>query len=631
MCGIAGFLRFDGAAAAVSDLRAMAEALSHRGPDGEGFYTDAAVGLGHRRLSIIDLGGGRQPLANEDGTVWVTFNGEIYNYRELTSELEAAGHRFRTRSDSEVLVHAYEQWGDDCLVRLRGMFAFSVWDARRRRLFLARDRVGIKPLVYFQSPGLFAFASELQALRALPEFPPQIDLQALDLYLNYQYIPAPFSIYRSARKLPPAHYLVVEADGTVLGPRQYWELRFRPNYRMREGEWVERLDAELRDTVRLHLVSDVSFGAFLSGGLDSSSVVAYMSQVMNQPVKTFSIRFDSEEYDESPYARQVAGLFRTDHHEEVVRPDSIGILPRLVRHYGEPFADSSAVPTYYVSEMASRQVKMVLSGDGGDENFAGYPSYPHALGQIPPPEGIYRRLKFSVGNRLRAAGLLPPLRWPAEHWYRGMSCFPDTERERLWRPEFRGKFDGARAWFDDHFRATTNADLCSQYQHLDLLSYLPYDILTKVDVASMCHGLEVRVPLLDHKFMEFVAEIPSNLKLKRAASTAPEEATGKYLLKRNGERFFPKDFLHRRKRGFEVPIRTWFADTMRNNLEDRLLDRQGPLSDYFELEQVRKLIEEHAGGGAHHPRLWALLFLDEWLRQAGGSRVASDSYLPCRV
>lgn len=614
MCGIAGILRLDGTDANPDTTRAMSDRLRRRGPDGEGIYIDNAVGLGHRRLSIIDLEGGRQPIANEDGTVWVTCNGEIYNFAELRHQLEQKGHRFRTRSDTEVIVHAYEEWGEESVKRLRGMFAFAVWDARRGRLFLARDRVGIKPLFYLQLPGVFAFASEIQALFALAEFEPTVDLQALDLYLHFQYIPAPFSIYREVRKLPPAHSLVVSAERGANEPTRYWNLNFKPNSKLSEGEWVERLDAALSETVRSHLVSDVPFGAFLSGGVDSSMVVAYMSQALNQPVKTFSIRFDQANFDEGSYAQEVANRFHTEHHEKFVRPNALEILPALVRHYGEPFGDSSSIPTYYVAQAAAEHVKMVLSGDGGDEIFAGYSRYEHLVHTHRKPTGIYREVRYALGGAARSLGMRPPLPAPWATWYQMVAGVDDESGERLWLPDYRHLRAKTTSWFQGQCNRLQAPDLCSQFQYLDITTYLPDDILTKVDVASMYHGLEVRVPLLDHLFMELVAEIPSDLKLKRNGETNGSRMVGKYLLKKTGERFYPAAFLNRPKRGFEVPIRDWFAGELRPELETRLLNPAGRLGDFFDLNYIRSLIEEHAVRRCHTPRLWSLLFLSEWFQ-----------------
>ena len=621
MCGIAGILWLDGRPVEMGLLRRMAEAIRHRGPDGEGYVIFGSTGLAHRRLAIIDVQGGRQPLQNEDGSVTVTFNGEIYNFRSLAQQLQGLGHVFRTDSDTEVLVHAYEQWGESCVDHLRGMFAFAIWDERHKRLFLARDRLGIKPLFYLQTPNCFAFASEIQSLRTLPEFQGSLDLLALDLYLHFQYIPAPFTIFRQIRKLPPAHTLSVCGPEGARQPRRYWQVSLRARAGLSEAEWLERFDAALRETVSAHLVSDVPFGAFLSGGVDSSVVVAHMSRVLEQPVRTYSIGFQNPAFDESRYARQVAEKLGTLHHEEFVEPDAMGILPRLVRHYGEPFADSSAVPTYYVSRMASQHVKMVLSGDGGDESFAGYSAYASIAWHHRRPEHWYGCARFLAGTVLRAAGLRPALPKPDDTWYESAaSCyFGQSRRRELWRPEHQWLMNETRQWFDSQMISAPSADLCSRYQHYDLQHSLPHDMLTKVDVASMAHGLEVRVPLLDHVLVELAAEMPADLKLRRNGATDCSDGrgayVGKYILKRHGEQFFPGPWLHRRKQGFGVPVGDWFRGTKRDDIRDRLQDEGNQLNELFSHASINRLLSEHESGVDHSQRLWTLLFLAEWSEQ----------------
>jgi asparagine synthase (glutamine-hydrolysing) len=634
MCGIAGYLTSDRPALPASVLEAMTDSIRHRGPDGFGHHHDGPVSLGHRRLSIIDLSSGAQPLANEDGTVWVTFNGEIYNYRELREELIRCGHMFRTTSDTEVIVHAYEQWGRDSLSRLRGMFAFAIWDTKRKELFVARDRVGIKPLIYTQQAGLFAFSSELSALQSLPECRWTLDLDALDIYLHFQFIPAPYTIYQEARKLPPAHYLVVKNDGRIDGPHRYWQLELEPDHKTSENEWIERLDSLIRETVRLHLNSDVPFGAFLSGGIDSSTVVAYMSELLSQPVRTFTIGYEDAAYDERNEAEFVAKKCGTQHHLEIVKPDAVTVLPELVRHYGEPFADSSAIPTWYVSRMAASHVKMVLSGDGGDESFAGYSSYPHIEWAHRKPTSAADRTKFLVGSILRRVGLKPALPTPADTWFNSTTYFTESNRRKLWRESYRPWVSSSRRWFERELSTAPNHDLTTRFQHFDLHNYLPFDNLNKVDIASMCHGLEVRVPLLDHVLLEAVAKIPPELKLfpiesvrtvQKANGSHPlESITRKYLLKRNSERFFPKEFLQRKKKGFEVPIRPWFRDAT-GELQARLRQPTERFRDLFETGFVGDLLQEHVGGKDHAWRLWSLLFLDEWLRQNPGVGLPSTS------
>lgn len=639
MCGITGILRTDGRPVGESDVRQMSLSLAHRGPDGEGLYVDGSLGLGHRRLAIIDLDGGRQPLSNEDETVWITFNGEIYNYRDLRQTLELTHHRFHTASDTEVIVHAYEQWGDRCVERLRGMFAFAIWDARKRRLLLARDRIGIKPLYYLIQPGLVAFASEMRAFHALKEFAPTLDLQAIDLYLHYQYIPAPYSIYREVRKLPPAHYLQVDRDGRIAGPTRYWDLHFQPDRALDESQWLERIDAALEETVSTHLVSDVPFGAFLSGGIDSSTVLAYMSRVLRDPVKAFTIGHQFDSYDERPWAREAAEVCGADYREEVVEPDALKLLPTLVQHYGEPFADSSAIPTFLVSRFARREVKMVLSGDGGDEMFAGYHAYLAILREYRRPETLYRRVRHRLANAARGCGLWPRLPSPADRKYDRTCVLEPALRRRLWKPDLGSLVDGTRSQFDERYRQSPRGELLSRLQYFDVMNYIPFDNLTKVDIASMYHGLEVRVPLLDHVFLETAAQLPSELKLhpengpgngRHSKLDWGQPMIGKYLLKKNAERFFSHEFVHRGKRGFEVPVRRWFAGPYREELRGRVLDQTGPLSDLFETACLTELLDRATESRPDAWKAWSLLVLAEWFQQqraTGGNRKA-ESWKP---
>ena len=595
----------------------MSDALGSRGPDGSGLRVFQHVVLAHRRLAIIDLETGAQPIANEDGSIWTVFNGEIYNFVDLRVQLESLGHRFRTRSDTEVLVHAYEEWGDSCISRLRGMFAFALWDETRQRLLLARDRVGIKPLLYAFHSGCLYFASELQAFRPLARHW-RMSLQSVDLYLQFQYIPAPFTIFEEAHKLPPAHFMVVRSDGRVLGPRPYWQLAFRPDRSVPEEEWLERLDDAIRDAVRAHLVSDVPFGAFLSGGLDSSMVVAHMCQVLGRRVKTFSIGFDDPEFDERPHARAVAELLGTDHHDELLTHDELAILPALVDHYGEPFGDSSALPTYRVSRLAARHVKMVLSGDGGDESFAGYPSYEWLLDvqakQI--PLGPCRRLRHRLANLARGLGWwkrpIPRSHGPRELWFDATACFGEADRLRLWLPPYRGLVATTRDWFELAFERARAADLCSHLQKYDIQNYLPFDILTKVDIASMCHGLEVRVPLLDHLLLELAAQVPWDLKLRRPDGM-DRSTVRKYVLKRTAEKHLPTSVIHRQKRGFSVPLGAWFQGPARQEALERLTGGRTPLREFFDLSLVQELLarNDHTANEGHH--LWNLVFLAEWM------------------
>ena len=608
MCGICGILNTDGQPGAEAVLRSMTAAIAHRGPDGEGFHLRGPVGLGHRRLAIIDPECGAQPMGNEDGEVWITYNGEIYNFQEIRAELETRGDVFRTRSDTEMVVHAYEEWGTDCLKRFRGMFAFAIADHRRRELFLARDPLGIKPLFYFFEKNTFAFASELQALRALPGVEWEIDLQAIDHYLYLQYIPAPRTVFRHGHKLRPGHFLTVPFSGPPAAPERYWRLRFQPVAR-READLLDELDQVLRRSVEMHLVADVPFGAFLSGGIDSSAVVGYMAQSLERPVKTFSIGFEDSALNELPYARQAAARWKTEHHEEIVRADGLAILPQLVKHYGEPFGDASAIPTYYVSRMAREHVPMVLSGDGGDEAFGGYNTY-----------GQWLRWLGKVGMAAWKRPLFPlvsslfPKRWPRrepllENWLGFMQYIGPGWRRRLWRPEFRSACGGPPEALAEAFAETAGWDPLQTVQYMDMMTYLPYAILTKVDVASMMNSLEVRTPIVDIRVMEYAATIPSAEKM---AATGPGRFEGKLVFKKLLRKYFPASFLQRPKQGFGIPMRRWFGadgETFAASRE-RLLHAGSALHGWFDPEVLAALVD-----GKNAAAIWLLLFLEEWLRQ----------------
>ncbi|MEL6106164.1 MAG: asparagine synthase (glutamine-hydrolyzing) [Planctomycetota bacterium] len=622
MCGITGILMADGRPLDPAWLQRMNDAIVHRGPDGEGTFVDGSVGLGHRRLSIIDLDGGKQPIANEDGTVQVTFNGEIYNYRELRDRLEGLGHMFSTASDTEVLAHGWEQWGASVVEQLRGMFAFAIWDANKRQLFLARDRVGIKPLLYTRQPGYLAFASEMQALTALPELQTTTNIAAIDQFLHYHYIPAPKTIYDEVKKLPPGHTLLIdERDFETARPQRYWRLEFRPDRSLDEAQWLERIDEALEETVRAHLVSDVPFGAFLSGGIDSSTVVAYMSRVMREPVEAFCIGHGDREYDERNWAQEAAQATGARYHEEVVEPEGLALLPDLVRHYGEPFADSSAIATWYVSRMARKRVKMVLSGDGGDELFAGYNAYASILADHRIPTSPAKRIKNLVANSARQAGLWPKNASIADSKYRRTGVLGADRRSALWREQYGDVVHATRAEFEQTFADHHSRETLNHLQGYDLATYIPFDNLAKVDIASMFHSLEVRVPLLDHVFMEVAAQVPPELKLLPAKGNGngrvetlfdATKVTGKHLLKKNAERFFSREFLHRPKRGFEVPLRNWFAGTQREMLRERLLGSDSHLAEYFEPVALASLVDAAAHDKKNAWAAWSLLVLEQW-------------------
>jgi asparagine synthase (glutamine-hydrolysing) len=615
MCGISGFLNFDQRPAQQKIADAMNARLVHRGPDGGDTYVAGPVALAHRRLAIIDPATGRQPLSNEDQSIWLVANGEIYNYRELRADLIARGHRFRTNGDCETIVHGYEEWGVDVLQRLRGMFAFALWDGPRRQLLLARDRVGIKPLCYALDRRGIAFASEIQALKVWPEVDRSVDLEALDNYLHLQYIPAPRSIYRGIRKLEPGHRMTVGADGHVDSPARYWRLQWNPQTDRSEAQWLDALDGALQDAVQSHLVADVPFGAFLSGGVDSSTVVAYAARELDQPLRTFTIGFDQPEFDEREPARRFAEIAGTRHQEQVVGLDALALIPRLVHHYGEPFADSSAVCTWRVCEAARREVTMVLSGDGGDEVFAGYSYFPKLVDAYPAVRGNARRLRRMAGDLLRKTGLLAAAPDLATAWYDRSPWFGEASRQKLWRAEHRSLTSATRNWNRVQFADANPGDVLSRSQRVDFETYLPNDNLAKVDIASMAHGLEVRVPLLDHRLLEMVATMPAEMRLRQlGAADGTTSWCGKYALKRAASRFYPWGSLTASKRGFSVPVAAWFATPHKAFVRDCVLDEAVGLGEWFDLDVVRTLIDEHGELADHGHRLWSLVMLASWRR-----------------
>ena len=623
MCGIAGrFNYLTNAPVAEAMVGAMCDLLAHRGPDGSGVWTDAAVGLGHRRLAIIDLSpGGRQPMLTPEGDLAITFNGEIYNFLELRAELEAFGHRFRSRSDTEVMLAAYRQWGIDCLRRFRGMFAFALWDARARKLFIARDRVGKKPLHYYVDRDGLAFASEPKAFLADRSFTPEPNLEALSAYLTYQYVPSPLSAFKGVHKLTPAHYLLVE-DGRVTTHR-YWKLSYANKRRLSEDDACAELRDRLREAVRLRLISDVPLGAFLSGGVDSSAVVALMAQLSDAPVKTFSIGFDEKEFNELPYARLVAERYATDHHEFIVRPDATEIFPQLVWHYNEPYADASAIPTYYLSELARRHVTVALNGDAGDENFAGYRRYIRRK-----PAQRFDRLPSAVRKTVAGLASLAPApprsdsvvyrgrQWlrrlsdtPAGRYSRAVTMFDPELKSEACTPEFLERAGGGAAskLLLDAFHASDAADFVDALLDIDVTYYLSDCLLVKVDIATMAHGLEGRSPMLDHEFMEFAASLPADLKLRGEHT--------KYIFKRAVRDLLPSEIIDRPKKGFSVPRDVWFRRDLRELSGDLLLDGRLAARGYFRMDMVRRLLQEHWNGTASwQNQLWTLVMLESWHR-----------------
>jgi len=629
MCGITGIVDLNARRPIEeAQLRAMNGALVHRGPDGDGFHVEPGVGFGHRRLAIIDLEGGRQPLYNEDGSVVVTFNGEIFNFLDVERELLARGHTFRTRCDTEVIVHAWEEWGERCVERFNGMFAFAVWDQRAQTLFLARDRLGVKPLFYaWLSDGRLLFASELKALLTHPDVPRRIDPHSVEEYFTFGYVPDPKTIYRDVHKLEPGAYLKVTRGQRNVEPVRYWDVPLAGERRP-EGSadrWEAELRERLKESVRKRLMSDVPLGAFLSGGVDSSAVVAMMREIGGGRILTCSIGFREPEYDESRYARLVADAFGTDHRVETVEASDYSLLERLVDVYDEPYADSSAIPTYRVCELARRHVTVALSGDGGDENFIGYRRYRLFAAE----EAVRRRLPYGI--RRAVFGPLgrwyPKLDWAprflrgkttfqalardtVDAYLHGVSICPEELRGALFSADFRRELQGysAREVFHRHVRGKRFEDPLALVQYLDFKTYLPGDILTKVDRASMAHSLEVRTPFLDYELVEWVSKLPSDVKLRRGE--------GKYLLKEALRPLLPEDVLFRRKMGFAVPLDVWFRGSLSDHIAGIVGSGRLADSGLFEPAVLRRLVADHKAGRRNYSAvLWALTMFEGFMRR----------------
>lgn len=640
MCGIAGGIWLHNAPGLSRDvLRTMTDAIAHRGPDDQGHLIiqpknnpsilDAppspGVALGFRRLSIIDLAAGNQPLGNEDGSVQIVFNGEIYNYQELRHRLEGSGHTFRTHTDTETIVHLYEDLGLDCFEHLNGMFAMAIWDQRRERLVLARDRLGKKPLYYSMHDGRLVFASELKSLMQLPGISKEIDPGAIDLYLTYQYIPHPHSIYKGIRKLPPGHFAVFENG--ELSVQRYWDVDWSRETPMDQPTASRELTTMLADAVRIRLRSDVPLGAFLSGGIDSSLIVAIAQQQLEMPIRTFSIGFSEADFDETHYAKMVADHVGTKHERFEVTPDALNIIDRLVDQYDEPFGDSSAVPTWYLCELTRQHVTVALSGDGGDELFGGYERY-RALklsGQLQSwlpvdwlmQSGLIQRLPDSSARRsfLRRVrrfceALGQP---PIDRYMNWIQIFGEASRLDLYRDSFIEQLPDRNPvlFLADAWRRAGKRDLVSCASTADLQTYLPCDLMTKVDIASMAHSLEARQPMLDYRLVEWAAALPSHLKLRGRR--------GKCLLMDTYHDLLPKAIWNRSKMGFGVPIAKWFKTSLRDRTYDALLGPDAKCHSFFRREAIETLVEEHMSGRSNQAyRLWNLLFLELWLRKNGG-------------
>lgn len=630
MCGICGKAGLDNSVGIEENMiRKMCGALRHRGPDDEGIHISQSakrkaqsVGLGHRRLSIIDLSpAGHQPMSNEDASVWIVMNGEIYNFLELRDALEKKGHIFKSRTDTEVILHLYEDRGIDCLKELRGMFAFAIWDEKMERLFLARDRLGQKPLYYSFREGRLVFASELNALLQDNSIGRDIDLASIDDFLNYQYIPAPHTIFKDVRKLLPAHFLIWQKREIKI--ERYWRLDYSKKINLNEREYCERTLDLLKESTKIRLISDVPLGAFLSGGIDSSSIVGMMAQFMDRPVKTFSIGFEDRSFDETRYARIVSKWFGTEHKEFIVRPNALEILPDLIRHFGEPYGDSSAIPTYYLSKLTRQDVTVALNGDAGDESLGGYERYlaNKIMEQFRIPLSLFTKLFGKLIEKIpestrkkdrmnRVKRFINGTAISREDRYsRLMAVFNEDERAAIYSDFMKEelKRNHRENIILKEYKNSDIDDLIDSMLFVDLMTYMPGDLLPKADITSMVNSLEARSPFLDYKFLEFSARIPSDLKVRGF--------TTKYILKKTVKDMLPQEILRREKMGFGVPIGRWFREELKDYaygilMSDRCLGR-----NYFKKSGVKNVLDNHVRGRVNNgARIWNLLNLELWHR-----------------
>ncbi len=624
MCGFAGIYRWDGSKVSESQIKRMSDTIAHRGPDDEGFYVSsepqANAGLGFRRLSIIDLSGGHQPMTTDEGRCRIVFNGEIYNFLELRKDLEKRGRKFQTNSDTEVILHLYEIYGPDCVKHLRGMFAFAIWDGKNKSIFLARDRIGKKPLFYSLKGKSLIFGSEMKAVLASGEVEKKVRLESIPLYLAYQFIPEPATIFEGIFRLPPAHTLTCDAKGDVC-INQYWTIPRTPKHDMALPDLEKETLSQLREATQIRLVSDVPLGAFLSGGMDSSAVVGLMAEAMKEPVKTFSIGFEEDDFSELKYARMVAEKFKTDHHEFIVKPDTIDILPKLAWHYDQPFADPSALPSYYVAKETRKHVTVALNGDGGDENFGGYLRYQADrmfYGFARAPKILRQSLSSIIKNSLPAFPANRILRRiiragtligsdPLEFNFK-LFCYFDQDSlldiaDGPLLEHVKGK--NVYNYFSALYADSDSKDFLDQVLACDAHGYLPGCLLVKVDIASMANSLEARSPFLDHKLIEFAAKIPSEHKVKMNG--------GKWILKQALRGFLPDEVLDRRKMGFGVPIAKWFKGALSGYLKETILSPKARGRGYFKMDRIEKMVREHQSGERDHSyKLWALLMFEVW-------------------
>jgi asparagine synthase (glutamine-hydrolysing) len=624
MCGIVGYVNAKSGGASRELLQKMNKCIVHRGPDEDGFYLKDSVGLAMRRLSIIDLAGGQQPIFNHDKTKAIVFNGEIYNFQELRRDLEKRGHEFYTNSDTEAIVHLYDEFGADCVNYLRGMFAFAIWDETDKSLFIARDRVGKKPLLYSHQPnGDLIFGSEFTALLSHPSVSREVDFAAIDSYLSFLCIPAPQTAFRSIRKLAPGHWM--RWKNGEIEMKRYWTPDFSKKIKITEEEAITETTRILREATKLRMISEVPLGAFLSGGVDSSAVVALMAQESDKPVKTFSIGFEEQDFSELKYAKIVANHVGAEYNEFVVRPNALEVLPVLVEHYGEPYADSSAIPTYYVSKETRKHVTVALNGDGGDESFAGYERYAamriaekyHRLPEVLRrqlieklvnliPTSEFKKSRVRDAKRFLQAASLPK----TERYFRWVSSFNREAKQELYAPEFAAEINGQNASdvIEQWFAKSNGAGILDTTLLTDQMTYLPNDLLVKVDIASMANSLEARSPFLDHKVIEFAASLPENLKMRGFET--------KSLLKKATARLVPREVVYRRKMGFGVPVGSWFRGEMKSFVREVLLSEKSLRRGIVKPEMIEKYVGEHTNAERDHTfQIWTLLMLELWFQR----------------
>ena len=616
MCGIAGIVNLGNIDVQVQDLKSMTDTIIKRGPDDEGFYMHKNVGFGFRRLSIIDISSGKQPLSNEDESIWVIMNGEIYNFQALRNSLLAKGHIFKSYSDTEVLVHLYEEHGLDFISKLRGMYAFALFDKKNNKVMIARDRVGIKPLFYSFINNSLIFGSEIKEIKKISG-PLTLNNRGILDYFTYGYTLNDKTCYTEIKKLLPAHYLVIDLNTYQTRVENYWKIKYTPDFTVSEAEWIERINSKLSETVKCHMIADVPLGAFLSGGVDSSAVVANMAKLSDRPIKTFSIGFKEEKYNELNFARIVSEKYKTDHHEFVLEQTSIDIINDLVSMYDEPFADSSAIPTYFLSKLTREYVTVAMSGDGGDEIFAGYNSYRKAalIHKNFKSMPNFVRSMISNGSKLLpdhiiGKGLMHHISKSPEHLGAYSNLFKEYELSNILNKDFLNSLNSYSS-IDSKIKMLNSyntGDFVTNYELLDINAYLVDDILTKVDRASMANSLEVRVPLLDHEFIELAFQIPSELKLKNGE--------GKYIFKKSLESSLPSEIMYRKKQGFAVPLKKWFRNDLNTMIHDELLTNNSPILNFVNKKSIENIItNNNRGMRDFSAQIWTLLFFHQWLKQ----------------